>query len=70
MSTPLNRTGAPAQAAGIVEIRFKRDATSEHAASSGHEKQEESQHQTGEDHGEAYAQLRPFELFLTGQKFP
>ncbi len=58
---------ARAQSFSIVEVGDQSDALREEAAGSGHQKQKHRQHQAGDNHRDADAKLRPFELLLTRQ---
>ncbi len=59
--------GAFAQSLRIIEIGFQSDARREESGGSGHQEQQEAQRQSGNDHRDPNAQLRPLELLLARQ---
>ena len=59
-----------AQTLCIVEVGFDHDPWGEQARSPGHEKQQKSERQAGDDDRDPNAQFRPLELLLARQKTP
>src|SRR3954467_15758637 len=61
---------ADAQTSCVLEVRFQYQLAAEQPGVPAHQEDEQCQHQTGENDGKAYAQLRPAKLCLTRQFAP